>query len=520
MIANQVFQDMISSPVRTFRGRVEIYENSTLASICKCNDRLKSFTVERVGEKNKYFGFGICQKLKAELLDRNRELNITKANTLEIEFGIDTDYMYPCPLFYVEEVNRDENNNNINITAYDALYKAREHTVAELELPSIYSIRGLLDVCAALLGVPVNIDEEAASAFTITYSGGANFEGTESIRSVLDAIAEATQTIYYINNLWELTFKRPDVTGAPVAVIDKTKYRTLTSQDSVTLATITHATELGDNVTASKGTGATQYIRNNPLLELREDVADILNDAIDAIGGIAANPFVCDWRGNFLLEPGDKISLVTKDDNQITSYLFDDVFSFDGALSGNTQWAYAEDATETASNPTSLGAVLNQTFARVDKANKQIDIVAAQSEEALSEVGALRIATDSISASVEKTESDITELTNKTNLAITSDAVQIAIESTLAQGVDKVTTSAGYTFNDSGLSVTKSGSELSTVISDDGMTVSKNSTVMLKANNQGVEAVNLNASTYLIIGGRSRFENYESDRTACFWIGG
>ena len=33
-------------------------------------------------------------------------------------------------------------------------------------------------------------------------------------------------------------------------------------------------------------------------------------------------------------------------------------------------------------------------------------------------------------------------------------------------------------------------------------------------------AVDLHASTYLMVGGRSRFENYGTDRTGCFWIGG
>lgn len=51
------------------------------------------------------------------------------------------------------------------------------------------------------------------------------------------------------------------------------------------------------------------------------------------------------------------------------------------------------------------------------------------------------------------------------------------------------------------------------------MTVSKNGSVVLTANNIGVDAVNLHATTYLIIGQNSRFEDYNG-RTGCFWIGG
>jgi hypothetical protein len=60
---------------------------------------------------------------------------------------------------------------------------------------------------------------------------------------------------------------------------------------------------------------------------------------------------------------------------------------------------------------------------------------------------------------------------------------------------------------------------MNTTISEDGMTVYKNEEVMLTANNQGVDAINLSASTYLIIGKNSRFEDFDGNRTGCFWIG-
>ena len=54
------------------------------------------------------------------------------------------------------------------------------------------------------------------------------------------------------------------------------------------------------------------------------------------------------------------------------------------------------------------------------------------------------------------------------------------------------------------------------------MAVMRGNTEMLTADSTGVIATNLYASTYLFIGGRSRFENYTSDsgesRTGCFWL--
>lgn len=60
---------------------------------------------------------------------------------------------------------------------------------------------------------------------------------------------------------------------------------------------------------------------------------------------------------------------------------------------------------------------------------------------------------------------------------------------------------------------------MSTTITEDGMKVYKNNGAVLTANSNGVDAKNLHATTYLIIGDNSRFEDY-SNRTGCFWIGG
>lgn len=69
--------------------------------------------------------------------------------------------------------------------------------------------------------------------------------------------------------------------------------------------------------------------------------------------------------------------------------------------------------------------------------------------------------------------------------------------------------------------IKKSDVDITTNISEDGMRVSKGSEVVLTANNGGVEARNLHATTYLIIGENSRFEDYDNgSRTGCFWIGG
>lgn len=121
---------------------------------------------------------------------------------------------------------------------------------------------------------------------------------------------------------------------------------------------------------------------------------------------------------------------------------------------------------------------------------------------------------------LEGLDQSVQELSSRVGLAMTSDQVEIAIEKKLAQGVESVTTTTGFTFDEQGLTVSKTGSEMTTQVTEDGMTVSRSGTQVLVVNNQGVQATNLNANTYLIIGEKARFEKYGADRIGCFWIGG
>lgn len=125
--------------------------------------------------------------------------------------------------------------------------------------------------------------------------------------------------------------------------------------------------------------------------------------------------------------------------------------------------------------------------------------------------------------SISAVDNRVTELSSEVSLKVDSEAVKIEIEKELANGVDRVVTKMGYTFDDNGIDISKSGEEMRNKLDNTGMYVTKDGNEILTANNRGVNATNLHANTYLIIGsgnGRSRFEDYGTDRTACFWIGG
>lgn len=531
MIIHEDFYNLFRYPVRYVSAQVELYNGSTLIETYNQYYKLRELTIERVAEEGKFFGFGICQRLNVHLEDMQRWLDISTANSMKVGFSVGaTPFIGPCPLFYVSEIHRDEKTNELSITAYDAIYKATAHTVDELELVTPYTMEDVLSLICGLLGLN-SLEIPEVSAFREVYESGANLDGTETIREVLNAIAEATQTIYYINGEQNLVFKRLDKDGAALLEIGKDDYIDLDSGANRRLTAITHTTELGNNVVVSlEESGTNQFIRDNPFWDLRTDIDTLLNNALANIGGLTINQFSCSWRGNPLLEIGDKIALITKDDKIVYSYLLDDVISYDGAYSQKTKWEYSADDADTPANPANLGDALRQTYAKVDKVNKQIDIVASETGANTEAIAALRINTDSINATIVSVEeaqaaaidgiySDMATLTSRVDATMSAEDVVIAIQSELANGVDKVTTSTGFTFNEAGLTVSKSDSEITTTISQDGMKVYKNNEAVLIADNEGVKAEDLHATTYLIIGNNSRLEDY-GERTACFWIGG
>lgn len=633
MIVNDAISSYIKSPLRQIGAKVELLSSAgVLLHTFYDTDRVKSYSVERLGDEAKFFGFGVAQKLNLKLLDVSRELDIPSKSMVKVSFSIyGGEYFKLLPTFYITEINRDETTNELSITAYDDLAAAGGYTFADLGLFYPLTLKDVARACADKLGLDLFIPSSATNvknivldnndysqyvqelsftlrsaedviniesmgmiyaitidnaelfgdypaslslpsglytrsdlwkaganvtvycnsdtftyaehiytevvedvSFNVSFASPLNADGAEKVEEVLTDIAEATQTIYFINKEDALEFKAllPDAEAA--SKIGKDQYFTLDSKTNRRLTTVASVTALGDNVSATTGeSGTTQYIRDNIFYTTFEgvsaDLAALLDDAIAKVGGLTINQFVCSWRGNPLLEIGDKIELITKDDSSVFSFVLNDVIEYTGGFSQKTQWEFI-DSEATESNPNNLGELLHKTFAIVDKANKEIDLLASETSSIAESVSTLHLDTEKITSSVQKIAEDtsaalegatdeIAQLKSKVEATITAEDVQIQIENEVAKGAGKVTTSTGYTFDENGLTVRKSSSEMETTVTEDGMKVSKSGEVMLDANNTGVTAVNLHATTYLIIGTHSRLEDY-GGRTGCFWIGG
>lgn len=549
----------INSPVRTIKSKVEVYQASTLLYTFGYDDNLISWEINRVGENNKFFGYGILQKLNVKVRDVNKQFEVPAGARVVVYITANNEYL-KFKEYEITEVHRSETTNQLSITAYDLLYWASAHTLSEYGLLGSESYSKWVILIAEALGFDDYIFPEEIDK-TETWIKSPNIEGTETLREILDDIAEATQSIYYVDKDNRLKFR---VLSLPSSyeqcdlVLTSSNYISLSSGENRRLKTLTHTTSLGDNTAASiEQTGTTQYIRDNVFWTACGNLSNVLEGVIAEWGGFTVGQYTMTWQGDYRLEPGDSIAINpnrTTSSEWIITIAANDTLTYNGAFQMKGEWNFTEDEAENA-NSVSLGDILKQTYAKVDKANKEIDMVVSKTNEVLgkydemvgsveevkSEMSQVKLTTDSITAKVEEvsqritaqdeviegnqnlTNSKIDEISRAVKGQITANDVRLEIETAIKEqgAIESITTSTGYTFNESGLNISKSDSEINTIISEDGMRINKNDETVLTADNNGVDAKNLHATTYLIIGVNSRFEDYDNNtRTGCFWIGG
>lgn len=130
------------------------------------------------------------------------------------------------------------------------------------------------------------------------------------------------------------------------------------------------------------------------------------------------------------------------------------------------------------------------------------------------------------SAKIDSLNNDFTTLSKSVEAKMTSDEVTLAIKSEIANGVDKVITKEKkFTFDDEGLTISEGNMENN--VDENGILVNRVTTgetvskeEVLKADSDGVRALNLESKTYLSVAKRSKFEKFVKDgkdRIGCFW---
>lgn len=279
------------------------------------------------------------------------------------------------------------------------------------------------------------------------------------------------------------------------------------------------------------GLGDNRYVVEDNFLvygKETEDLTTIAELLYEKIEKVQYRPFKGVAQGNPCVEVGDAIVFYTKN-MEVECYVLErtlkGIQSLRDTFEAKGKVKYEENPNSTHRDIIKLKGKTNVLERTIEETKSTLTDVENNLQSQITQNATEISATVSslqkeVSASAESTNEAITELQKEVSAKMTDEEVSIEIKKAISDGVNKVETSTGYVFDENGLKIEKTDSEMSTQITEDGMTVYKNGSDVLKANHKGVDAVNLHATTYLIVGANSRFEDYGYGRTGCFWIGG
>ena len=266
------------------------------------------------------------------------------------------------------------------------------------------------------------------------------------------------------------------------------------------------------------GTGSNTYaLTGNFLLttETPDTLQPIAETLYNLLRGVSYTPCRLKIPANTQISTGDILSVPCVDGTMVTVYVMKKV-----------QIGPLETLECTGSPCRTASSVTNNTkftnlYGSVLELQADVNGLRAENRNADGRTAALEMTVDGMQTSVQQQAAGLAAVVTRiTSAEQTAESLSMEVKTVKTDGISKVSTTTGYTFDENGITVEKSGREIKTQITEDGMQVFKNRKTVLTANSEGVDAVDLTASTYLVVGGRSRFENYDKDRTGCFWIGG
>lgn len=172
-----------------------------------------------------------------------------------------------------------------------------------------------------------------------------------------------------------------------------------------------------------------------------------------------------------------------------------------------------------------FGKSFAEVMGLIDDTREEVDAVSSELKDKVSTTSLSRTTEEIVAKATTYTNDSISALSSTVETKMDSQGVSIsAMQEGLENGLDQVKIKGkDFVFNSSGLSISDPCEEMSNLLDNSGMYVKRSGKEMLTANSDGVTATDLHAKTYLKIGsgdGRSRFEDYGTNRTGCFWTGG
>lgn len=475
------------------------YEGSVLGTVMKClNIEIKRTFV---GNASAIVGIAIAGEAVAGVGNVGDASIISKPR-----FGVkapgDPDYSYiEYDTHIVKEKHHDKEQDTITLECYDLMIKSMIPYDLALDYTAGVTVKDFLDAICDRLGW--------AKGYTTFYNSDIfideeKYDVSDTFRDALDDIAEvAGGMIGFVND--ELRVIYPTDSGE---VIDEENLKTLKigKKFGPVNSVVLSRSPQEDNIYRQDADSITEHglteirIENNQIVDTHRE--DFMAGICDALYGLTFELYELASFGIGYINFGEFFTIKTADGAEHRALMLCDDLQITQGVSETSKLEEPGVAKTDYSAASETDKVLNKTILRVDKQEGQITALVTKTETLAGDV-----------SGVSET------VTKMAEVMMDADSVDIKITKAI-EGVDSLTTSTGYTFDENGLNIHKDGEEMHNTLDNTGMYVRRDSIEVLTANNDGVNAINLSARQYLIIGNNARFEDYTGGRTACFFIGG
>lgn len=401
----------------------------------------------------------------------------------------------------INEVEWDKANNSAVLKCYDKMLFSMVPYDLELTYPMTLGAY-LGKICERfdwVLGTEeftnsdVEIEEEK---YTTEYT----------FRDVLDQIAQAAGgTIAFRDG--SLCVLYPTASGETYSADN------MISSDGITIgelygpvtAVVLARTPQEDNIyriaeDASLEDAVEIKIENNQLMDSHRE--DFIDGIFERLNGLSYYLYDFHSFGYLYVDLLDLFTLEDQNGNEYKCLMLADEFTIGQGLDETSSCEAPEETETDYAAASESDRVINQTILRVDKQEQEITSLVST--------------TTQIAGSLENTRQTLTEVKQ------TAESLNITVTKIEQDGIDKVKTSMGYTFDDEGLKIAKDGETIENRIDNTGMYVENDGDTVLSANNSGVDAINVKVNQYLIVGEHTRFEDFRNEhgeeRTGCFWL--
>ena len=258
--------------------------------------------------------------------------------------------------------------------------------------------------------------------------------------------------------------------------------------------------------------GENPYIlEGNPILTGGEGDIEIARQLYERLGEISYCPFSAEVPVGSVL-PGQWIIVHTPEGKSFSSLVMT------VERKGSREKIKSTGSRNRSSVPAQKDFSLGSIAGKLMTLQTDLNGIRAENRDGEGKTAALQLSVDGLRAEISR-QAGVTDglKTSVTQMTQTADALKLDIQSVMENGAGKVTTSTGYTFDETGLHIRKDGQEMENRLDHTGMYVHRSGETILRADASGVLATDVQVRNYLNVGEHARFQDYDGG-TGCFYL--